>query len=236
VRYPDPFEDNGKREILHVVGKTGTGKSTFIREYMLDKHRIIIYDPKEEYAGPIAESSEEMFDYITKHERFMVRTTDIDDLDLICGIAKHIGNVLLVFEEAESIIPQSNIKLPAEMRDIIFRGRKWSVSMLFSSQRPAKIHIDARSQWTRLVIFNGTEPADIEWIESVTRKDLCKTEFNPLNLEIPGEYLDIMPGSMERKKTKVLPMMTLHRKAGREANYKTHSLDNLVSLFSAINR
>lgn len=233
MRYPEPFEDNGKRDIIHVVGKTGTGKSTFIREYLLDKPRIIIFDPKEEYAGPIAESPDEMIDYIVEHKRFMVRTCDPDDLAVVCDIAKHAGNVLLVFEEAEAIIPQSASKLPDELRDIIFRGRKWSVSMLFSSQRPSKIHIDARSQWTRLIVFNGTETADIDWIESVAGFDLRKTEYNPLRLKVPGEYVDIGLGNIEKKMTRILPLMTLHRKSLAAERREDSSLDNIVRLFAS---
>lgn len=188
-----------------MVGKTGMGKTLWTRRYIVDRPRVIILDPVLEYEGLLFDDLAAMIDYIETHDVYQVKSQFPADLPWLCAIAmanqsRH--DVTLVIDEASRAVPSRMQMLP-QFTDVVFRGRgrplangRWSrhVHLVVVSQRASSVSIDARSQWTRLVTFNQSEPNDTRAIENMTGADLDLTTLPPL------EYYEVLPTGCTRKR------------------------------------
>ena len=186
-----------QREIVLVLGKTGTGKSTYMMHHVAAEPRTLILDPLGEYPGVEYEDVLDMLDDCAGQERFRARTESVLDLDDLARIAFALKNVSLVVDEAQRSMPQSGRDLPPAVEDIIYRGRHANVSLYLVAQRPTTVHIAPRSQWTRIISFNQSEVSDVSWIESTSGYSLDRIR----TLSV-GEYIEITPSGFEFKRTK----------------------------------
>jgi hypothetical protein len=182
-----------ERSIVEVFGMTGMGKTRWTKQYLAPEQRLIILDIKAEHDGILFDDLGTMIDHIQAYKTFKVRTYNPDDFEDLCKIAYAAGNCTLVIEEAEGVMPQSQQRPPNAFRDIVYRGRHERVSVVLIAQRPSSVHISARSQWNRIISFRQTEPADVNWLESV-----CGHPIDPLALG-QGEYYDITAWGFRKK-------------------------------------
>lgn len=187
------------REITLVFGKTGMGKSNWNKVYLGSLRRVIILDPLGEYPGIEFDDLEDMLDYIEgNQERFVVKSSNVLDLEGLSEIALGIGNCHFIIEEAQRCLPASNYPLPESFKSLIFQGRHFGNSIVVSAQRPSIVNIAARSQWTRIISFNLTETADVGWLEQTSGYTIRgETDIRKFPV---GEHLEITPGTIERKK------------------------------------
>jgi hypothetical protein len=176
-----------------VYGKTGMGKTRWSRAFLRSQSRVIVMDPMLEHDGIVFDDLGDMIDHLMRYPTFRVRTEFLDDFPMLCSIVFATGRCWLVVEETQRILPASRKELPAPFLDLIYRGRHKRVSLLMISQRPSTVHIAARSQWTRIITFNQTEPADIGWIQSASGFDV-----DPATLP-PSWYYEITPTTFEKK-------------------------------------
>ena len=210
------------REITLVFGKTGMGKSNYIKTYLDSLPRVIILDPLDEYPAMEFEEIGGMIDYLEKEnvkgnplKPFRVKSTNILDLDVIGEIVADgdkkdsdaMRNVTFVIEEAQRCLPASRSDLPDSLQRIIFLGRHFGRSLVIAAQRPSIVHIGARSQWTRIVTFNLTETGDVQWLKNVSGYEIegySDRSFEGLSGDIRklpvGDYFEITPGSFELKR------------------------------------
>jgi hypothetical protein len=198
------------REISLVFGKTGSGKSNYIKTYLDDLNRVIIMDPLDEYPAQEFQDVSEMVDYLEsvegtfwnngKKERkpFRVKSCNILHLEAIGEIVDGMEDVTFIIEEAQRCLPASRQDLPDSLQRIIFLGRHFGRSLVVAAQRPSIVHIAARSQWTRIVTFNLTEVGDVRWLEGTSGYDV-QTEHDIRKLPV-GDYFEITPGGFERKR------------------------------------
>jgi len=167
-----------ERSITAVFGQSGSGKTQWTRRYLRSKPRIIIYDPMGEYDGPEFTNIERLLDYVVEKPTFRARWGDPERFPDLCKIAYIVGNLTLVIEEAQRIIPPQE-KLPEEFTDIIYRGRHKKVSVVTISQRAATTSIAVRSQWSRLISFRQSEPDDIRWLSKATGRKMDAAQSLP---------------------------------------------------------
>jgi DNA helicase HerA-like ATPase len=189
------------REIALIFGKTGMGKSNYIKGYLSELHRVIILDPLDEYPGKDYTDIGEMIDYLESlkpDEPFKVKSTNILHLDAMGEIVDSINDVTFIIEEAQRCLPASRQELPDSLQRIIFLGRHFGRSLVIAAQRPSIVHIAARSQWTRIVTFNLTEVGDVKWLEGTSGYDV-ENENDIRKLSV-GDYFEITPGGFEKKR------------------------------------
>jgi DNA helicase HerA-like ATPase len=149
----------------------------------------MVVDPNQDdpYPGVILDSAHEILAFAEEFPAFRIVTSAIDELDDIAAVVFALGRTLLVLDEAQSYLsPLINLKseFPA-VRDIVFRGRHNLTSLMTVAQRATSIHVDARSQWTRIVAFHQSEPDDVRWLELQAG---TKLDFAALR---ESEYFDI---------------------------------------------
>ncbi len=155
------------RDIVLVFGKTDMGKTSWTRQYLRARPRVILLDPMDEYPGLAFADPVQLIDYIRERSRFTVRSIGVQDFEALCQIAFAAGHVTLAIEEAQRCLPP-HLPLPAAFEHIVYRGAHVGASLVLIAQRPSTVNIAARSQFTRLVTFAQSEVADVRWIEGAT--------------------------------------------------------------------
>jgi DNA helicase HerA-like ATPase len=221
----EKVESPFQREIALVFGKTGMGKSNYIKTYLSELKRVIILDPLDEYPAKEFQNPEEMLSHIEMNQKeFRVKSTNILHLEILGEIVDSLNDVTFIIEEAQRCLPASRQELPDSLQRIIFLGRHFGRSLVIAAQRPSIVHIAARSQWTRIVTFNLTEVGDLRWLEGTSGYDI-ENEYDIRKLPV-GEYFEITPGGFEQK---TAPLYIPKR--GREEEKES----GIMGIFSAFN-
>lgn len=168
-----------QREIIIVYGKSGSGKTTFAKNYIKEHKRVIIIDPQAEYTcGLVFIKLEHLINYylnyldINKDFCFVCRFETDYEHELIFKVCKIIGNLLLVVEEAEIYI--SPYAKSSNFLDLCRYGRHQNVSLLGIARRSAELSINFRALVTKIISFKQTEPADLKYLESLGFNELDK--------------------------------------------------------------
>lgn len=158
-----------RREIVIILGKTGYGKSVWLRQFCSQFPRVFVYDPLKAFEA-------DYLDYetiIRKHDAgdfknaraFRIGSGSLEDFSLLGSLAYINKNCVLVGEECAKIFDKGE-RIEEWLSDIVFLGRHNAVSLVVTAQRAASIPIDLRSQATRLVSFAQTEGDDVNWLKA----------------------------------------------------------------------
>lgn len=204
------------REITLVFGKTGMGKSNWMKGNLSTLQRVIILDPLNEYPGKEFQDLSDMVDYLESEnvkgdlkKSFCVKSCNVLDLEGLGEIVADgdrqndpnaMRDITFIIEEAQRCLPASGERIPDSLKRIIFQGRHFMRSLIIAAQRPSIVNIAARSQWTRINTFNLTETADVGWLEQVSGYDIQgKTGESDIRKLPVGDYFEITPGTFELK-------------------------------------
>lgn len=130
---------------------------------------------------------DDLIDFMAHHRVYRIKTPLLYELDSICKICWHFGNLNLVLEESNRMLP-NRAELSMEFQDILLRGRHRNITLCLASQRFSAININVRSQYTRIFAFNQTEKADVKALEEMAGCELPELR----NLTV-GQYYEISP-------------------------------------------
>lgn len=177
-----------RRKVLLVLGKTGSGKSYYVKSLLEGISRLIIFDPRHEYTGGMVFEDFYTFrDYVADHIeeeefRYICRFMDDEEYNYAAELVWIIGDCTLVLEESELFLSSFDRDPKLPINFLVSQGRHHSVGIIAISRRPSELSIKLRSVVDVWVSFNQTEP-----------KDLSYCEYMGLNVErIPilkvGEY------------------------------------------------
>jgi hypothetical protein len=184
------------------------GKTFWTQRYVKTRKRVIILDPMLEYEGELFDNPRALLNHIRWKRFYQVRTEMADDAPALGAIAmaagecKHQGtpmphqgctDVTLVIDEAARSMPGGGHKIDPAIEDVIYRGRHRHVTLVTTTQRSSTLSIAARSQWTRIISFWQTEPADVKFVESQAGQELDLAHLPQL------VYYDITPLGVTRK-------------------------------------
>lgn len=211
------------RDIVLVFGKTNMGKTSWTRQYLATRRRVILLDPMDEYPGLAFQDPVKMIEHIQAHREFTVRSVAVQDFDALSLIAFSAGHVTFAIEEAQRSLPSWQKDLPPAFADIVYRGAHTGTSLVLIAQRPSTVNIAARSQFTRLVSFAQSEVADVRWIEGVTGLGIGGSilRLPPLN------YIEVEQGEAVEK------TLTFPRQSDRLPSLDSDSPPEAASLFDS---
>jgi len=189
------------REVILIIGQTGYGKSVWLRQYCESKTRIFAYDPFGDFVAEYMDSEQLVSAYdqsrFLNGNSFRVGSTDLSCIDLLGSLAFESGNSIFVLEECAYVFDKGE-RIPPWLSDIVFLGRKRSVSLIATAQRASSVPIDLRSQASRLVSFAQHENQDISWLQNY-----FGDRVNELSNFPPLECLDASNGSISRYRISV---------------------------------
>lgn len=181
---------NKTRKIISVIGKTGYGKSYFVKSFAMNINRIVIFDTQNEYGveDPNDESFQHDFNkYYLKNftmvyslEDFIevLKESDYDkDLKIILkydNIESYedsleacylIGSMTVLLEEMHNYASSRDIH--PILNQMIRVGRHRDISLIGVSQRFADLNLIYRNNLDAVVAFNLSAPNDIEYLEKI---------------------------------------------------------------------
>ena len=169
------------KDIIGVFGTRGSGKTEWIRHYIVQIPRVIILENGNEEYNDICElkaySKEDLAASLLDRGKFKIlyTNTDVSDmeaLDEMCELAqaytKDITNrfkvslpVLLVIDEAQNYT--SAWKISKMFRKSIMLSRHLDFNIVYSTQRPSQISRNLTSQSNRFIIYNLVENTDVKF-------------------------------------------------------------------------
>lgn len=151
------------REVILVCGVTGSGKTTWARQFTNKLPRLFVYDIALSFpvqyldAESIANFAQEPSD------NFRLGIYDSRDADVLAAAAFVVGNCWLVLEEISTLY-DVGARVHGPIQEAILLGRQRALSMLIISQRASYIPITLRSQASRIISFRQQETADVKWL------------------------------------------------------------------------
>ena len=164
--------------ILGIIGRKGTGKSTLTREILQRGNREFIFDAAGDHLW-VPDQFTELdlaYQYIMDHglrsDSFIgsyIPQNDEDEKSLISDaneIASAVweaGNQTIVFEE----LPMYSAAnwAPVKITKLLRLGRHHAVNIVYTGQRAAELPRRATGATDVFVLFQTSEPADLERIE-----------------------------------------------------------------------
>lgn len=168
-----------------IYGRRGSGKSTLARIFCEDAPRVLVLDTLGEYGDRrswrVAASRSELKRALVEGVRkglFRIayridarRANPIDEASFLadCAAAAQVNfpadpdPLLLVIDEANLAYPVEAARTDrcAALRALVLQGRHKGVGLLFITQRPANIGMDARSQAAEVFSFSLAAPNDV---------------------------------------------------------------------------
>lgn len=195
-----------KAEIIAIMGASGSGKSTAIKQAIKAKKpkRLIIIDPMREY-GDFAEVMPSLTAcYLASRKKsFKISFTPTgenkdEQFKYLCELAFKLGDCWLIVDELS--VYTSASYAPAEWSDCTMRGRHKGLTVIGASQRPARIDKDFFSNATVIRTGRLNSKGDVQTLADVLFVD--KSELMAL---APLEYIqrDTSNGEVTRGMVKI---------------------------------
>lgn len=189
-----------QREVVLVLGKTGSGKTTWARKFIETKQRVIILDAGfGDYPAQETETLDALMDQVEARDKNgsgffrLSYTPRLAEPPIIIDLARVVRKCWLVLEEADRL---DDPRQCAEYDEAISRGRHYELSLLAISLYPFKLPADLRRQATRIICYRMHEPRDIDYLYDIIGDDVSKLP----NLE-PFHFLDWQSGVGSEIKT-----------------------------------
>lgn len=181
------------RDRLLVVGKTGTGKSTWVKAHLGRElaagRRVLWFDYCDEYSregaasehvrlGPLKERVEfdELMEDLSQVGKRRLSLAVVpskepreaaEQFAALVDVAEAEGDLLFGADE----VGMFGSHCADRLHYLAAQSRHWGVPVILASQAMVDVHARARRQATRLVTFRQTHPADLDAIRELTRDD-----------------------------------------------------------------
>lgn len=174
---------------LVILGKSGSGKSSLTKTLIRSIPRVVIFDPKGEYAAPHVirgGTPQDLYDYIKARKKFCVsykpeserarraleaRSPEKNrgrgmvlierEFDHVSWAVFVVGNLTFVAEELDQCC--TSAWAGPKFGKLLRQGRSRGVEQICISRRPTEIPKDVTANMTQMVIFNSSEPGDMDY-------------------------------------------------------------------------
>lgn len=190
-----------KRETTLIAGKSTYGKSCFADQYLYFYNRVIILDPLLEHDGKYIAIPGLIERHITGNPIYRVKTDCILEFENLCNLIIRHGDarnrITFAIEEITRLDLDARLKRFPKFRQICFAGGHSGIDLCIIAQRISTIPISLRSQYTKIITFNQTEPDDLDYLKSVSQDELiaCVPTLPP------REYIEITTQTIVRRQS-----------------------------------
>jgi len=163
-----------QNQIVGIVGRKGSGKSTRARVLLKYAPRILAWDPMADYVDLLPDQFEGVDDGLEEYfaevrqrrlQRFACAVVPDDlepEFEVVCQLALNHGPMLLAIEEAP-LVCRANY-LPPVFGKIVRTGRHRGLDLLWTAQRAGEVSRSLTSATDVFIFFSQTEPRDLDAI------------------------------------------------------------------------
>jgi hypothetical protein len=154
------------------LGAGGSGKTTLALRHAEKFDRVLFVQPDDSEPAPYAVVPDKraLIEGMM-HPQFRLAFIADLQLDLVewaNEAAFRAGDVLVIWEEAGTMLGTRALKERAPWAfSLWMRGRHRRCRVFACSQRPASVAADLRANVSRAIIFQTTEPADLDWYQGM---------------------------------------------------------------------
>lgn len=169
-----------QREIILVLGKSGSGKTVWVRNEIQSKRRLFVFDIKRQFsdAGVCIYDMPSLAEYLYSNHRgrfriiYQPEIVFDDRVDIakeqfkdVCRGLHNVSDFYFVVDEVDRVLPESK-------NDRVFwdnfvnRGRHESVSIMTTTIRYTDVTRGMTSNYDRLILFRTQEPNDIRYFQT----------------------------------------------------------------------
>lgn len=155
-------------ESVMVVGKSGSGKSTYLDALILGSARpVVLVDPKREHLSPTSRHGARHYvaDAAALADPGAVSRGEPPCVELADRAALHAWNLQdCTFICDEFDLCSNNRRSPVGVLRLLMHGRGRGISVVLAARRPSEISPQFTSQTTSQIAFRTTEPRDVDYL------------------------------------------------------------------------
>jgi hypothetical protein len=166
-----------KAAIIAVLGASGSGKSTFVKQYLASAKpkRLLVWDFMREYKmGSDVTRLSDLSERLQSGAGFSLtfrpsadESTRAAQFDVFCGLALAAKNLTLVVEELRFVTTPS--RAPMRWAQVTMTGRHAGLRVIGTSQRPASIDKDFLGNATLIHTGRLVYPEDTRAVSKAMR-------------------------------------------------------------------
>jgi DNA helicase HerA-like ATPase len=158
-----------KNTIVFITGRKGSGKSTYAQKlasriYAAGR-RVVMLDPMNCFdlpGSPRIHFRREIVERLWGRSFVAIPGNEPQFPETVFRWAYICGDLTLVIDEVDIYLPHAEPSLA--LLDIIRYGRHRRINLIAVSQRPANVKRDLTAQADYLVMFQSTEPRDLDYL------------------------------------------------------------------------
>lgn len=163
-----------ENELVVIVGRKGSGKTTVARKLARERPRRIYIDPMHEYTdGVIVRRFADLAAYLRNkaYDRYAVVFRSMNDDEMLAAIAiatrgepenPPLPGVTYIIDEADRLC--SARSMPAPIQLLANYGRHFGASAIFVARRAKMLPLDVRANADRYIIGQTFEPGDVDYM------------------------------------------------------------------------
>lgn len=211
-----------KREVIIVLGVTGSGKTTWTKKFTDGETRLLAYDIAHDFNVAYMNAEELIEQNENPPETFRYGVWTPDDVETLIASAFVWGKCTLMLEELSTLY-KTGEKISGPIGEVVYLGRHQTVTLICIAQRATSIPIAIRSQASRIVTFRQQEDDDVKSLVGKFGKERCarmtglqdlhcmdwwKGEVSEYKITHPGEKYeeeDTEPDDIESLESNVSP-------------------------------
>jgi len=171
-----------QNQIVGIVGRKGSGKSTRAATLLKYAPRILAWDPMEDHLDLLPDSYDtvcveldEYFEEAQTKQTFACTYVPGDnleeDFEEICELVYRCGRMLFVIEEAP-LVCRANF-MPPTFGRIVRTGRHHGIDLLWTAQRTGEVSRTLTSATDFWIFYCQTEPRDLDAIAERCGRDVA---------------------------------------------------------------
>lgn len=165
-----------QNERVTLVGKTGSGKTTFARCALRGVPRLLVLDPKGT-CDWVPEMEKDALRALKRGEPFQARVHALTELEWEewMWLAYEHGDMVVYLDEVYGVVPPG--KRSIALNALLTRGREFGIGVWSATQRPAWCPLTVLSEAEWLVIFRVQLKEDRKRLAAIVGDAVEKTKL-----------------------------------------------------------